>query len=304
MLYLRVIQAEFGDTFIVEYGTPSHPHYMLVDGGPPDTYASHLKLELQEIGAAGGVLDLAVLSHVDSDHITGLLDLFSELRFSHGSGLPPVIEVGGLWENGFDKTIAPAAGSENRIRSILSHAGARGFQMSNTATFAGSISQGNQLRIAARALGIPIDDGFDTGPITMDTAPQPISMENMSLYVVGPTKKNLDRLQKDWQDWLDKQERAAPSLVMEALAADTSVPNLSSLMFLLTAPRTRSILMTGDGRGDDLLEGLEQAGQLVDGKLHVSVLKMPHHGSARNVTPELPGLCHRRYLRDLRQRPR
>jgi hypothetical protein len=46
----------------------------------------------------------------------------------------------------------------------------------------------------------------------------------------------------------------------------------------------KRILLTGDGRGDHTLEGLEKAGLLDgDGKLHVDILKMPHHGSDRNV---------------------
>ena len=48
------------------------------------------------------------------------------------------------------------------------------------------------------------------------------------------------------------------------------------------------MLLTGDGRGDQLLEGLQKAGLLKsDGTLHVDVFKLPHHGSARNVTPDL-----------------
>jgi hypothetical protein len=43
------------------------------------------------------------------------------------------------------------------------------------------------------------------------------------------------------------------------------------------------MLLTGDARGDDLLEGLEAAGLMQNGTCHVDVLKLPHHGSNRNV---------------------
>ena len=47
------------------------------------------------------------------------------------------------------------------------------------------------------------------------------------------------------------------------------------------------MLLTGDARGDHVLDGLEQAGLLdAQGRVHVSVLKMPHHGSIRNVDGE------------------
>jgi beta-lactamase superfamily II metal-dependent hydrolase len=66
--------------------------------------------------------------------------------------------------------------------------------------------------------------------------------------------------------------------------ADLSVPNLSSIMFLAKADG-RTMLMTGDGRSDQILEGLARAG-LLDGagRLNLDVLKLPHHGSDRNIT--------------------
>lgn len=44
------------------------------------------------------------------------------------------------------------------------------------------------------------------------------------------------------------------------------------------------MLLTGDARGDYLLDGLAEQGLLDgQGKLHVDVLKMQHHGSNRNT---------------------
>jgi glyoxylase-like metal-dependent hydrolase (beta-lactamase superfamily II) len=77
---LRAVQAAFGDCFIVEFGSAAHPLYILVDGGPRDTYVEHVESELRAIAAANGRLEFAVLSHVDNDHIIGLLDLFAQLR--------------------------------------------------------------------------------------------------------------------------------------------------------------------------------------------------------------------------------
>ena len=70
-----------------------------------------------------------------------------------------------------------------------------------------------------------------------------------------------------------------------ALAAytDGSVPNLSSIAALASF-KGKTILLTGDARGDFLREGLRQEGLLdAAGKLHVDVFKLPHHGSDRNI---------------------
>ena len=46
---------------------------------------------------------------------------------------------------------------------------------------------------------------------------------------------------------------------------------------------TSSLLLTGDARGDQITDGLKQAGRLVNGKFEVDVLKVPHHGSENNI---------------------
>ena len=46
------------------------------------------------------------------------------------------------------------------------------------------------------------------------------------------------------------------------------------------------MLLTGDCLSEDILEGLEGASLLKNGAIHIDVLKMPHHGSIRNVTGE------------------
>ena len=46
----------------------------------------------------------------------------------------------------------------------------------------------------------------------------------------------------------------------------------------------KSMLLCGDARGDHVLEGLESAGKLAaGGTLALDILKLPHHGSIRNV---------------------
>jgi hypothetical protein len=63
---------------------------------------------------------------------------------------------------------------------------------------------------------------------------------------------------------------------------EVTTPNLASLT-LLVEDDTSSLLLTGDARGDQIVEGLKQAGRLVDGRFDVDVLKVPHHGSENNI---------------------
>ena len=91
MFKLRVLQAEFGDCLILEYGTAAQPRYILIDGGPSSIYENHLREELRAIAASGGELEVMVLSHVDKDHVIGLLDLTAELREQRGNGVAETI---------------------------------------------------------------------------------------------------------------------------------------------------------------------------------------------------------------------
>jgi hypothetical protein len=57
---------------------------------------------------------------------------------------------------------------------------------------------------------------------------------------------------------------------------------------LLAEADGKTILLSGDGLGEDLIHGLEQAAMLKPGgTFHVDIFKLPHHGSARNISPEL-----------------
>ena len=79
MFKLKVTQALHGDCLILEHGFQDERYYLLIDGGPSNVYNNYLKEELVGMRDKGGKINLAVLSHVDDDHVNGLLDLLHEL---------------------------------------------------------------------------------------------------------------------------------------------------------------------------------------------------------------------------------
>lgn len=272
MFNLRIVQANFGDCLILEYGTPAQPRYLLIDGGPENVFVDHLQSELAAITAAGRKLDLVAISHVDEDHITGVLDLFALLQEQRTNGDDELISVDGLWHNSFSQAIDPDDEIQPGVNALAGFA-------------ALGIEEGSRLRQFALQLNIPINAQFPDELIRVDDAPDPLMFGNLALSIVGPTQANLDELRTDWLEWLDKFGPGIAARDPQVMAnADNSVPNLSSVMFLATAD-DKTVLCTGDGRSDHLLQGLEARGLLdADGKLHVDVLKVMHHGSDRNAT--------------------
>lgn len=280
MLTLHVIQAAFGDCLLLEAGTAKDKRHLLIDGGPPGTYAANLKPVLHNLAKVSDHLDLVILSHVDNDHIVGLLDFFAELRESKDTGTKALIGVDALWHNSFSDTVDPDDVIAPRLAAAISSANMS--VMSSTDIAVLGVNEGRSLRIAATALGVPMNAKFSKSLISVDTAGAPRMVGPLTITVVGPTAKNLEALRKEWIAWLDKHEDALSDPAVAA-AADRSVPNLSSIVLLLEAAGKR-ILLTGDARGDHIVQGLEQAGQLEEGKMHLDVLKLPHHGSERNIT--------------------
>jgi hypothetical protein len=285
MLRLHVVQAEFGDALILEFGTTSKPRFILIDGGPSGVYKNYLRDPLVKIQQAGGCLDLAVLSHIDNDHIIGMLDLMAEILDDRASGKPDLISIAGVWHNSFDKTIGEGTSAAERLGTAFSFNPAAFGPSSAAGSVAFGINEGNQLHLAHENLNIPINAGFSGGIITIENVQNPVQVSSLKLWIVGPSRQNLENLKKDWQAWLEKFEsRVQFADAIEADKIDRSVPNLSSIMFLAVSGK-RKMLMTGDGLGSDLVSGLKQAGLLdAAGKLHVDVLKLPHHGSVRNVS--------------------
>jgi beta-lactamase superfamily II metal-dependent hydrolase len=242
---------------------------------------------LHEIRDAGGKLDLVVLSHVDNDHTVGLLDLMAELEEQRANNAQETIAIEAFWHNAFHRTIGRDSEIELRLRSLWANAGAAQATMTSASIAVQGISEGDRVRQAAVVLDIPINTGFANNLVSVDETPGPVALGELALRIVGPTEENLEELRREWLEWLDRfEDEVASEDPSVAAMADRSIPNLSSIMILAEA-EGKKVLLTGDGRGDHLLQGLERAGLLrPEGTLHLDLLKVPHHGSDRNVTKE------------------
>ena len=86
------MQAEYGDCFILESNQGNKKVTVLIDGGPYQTFEKHLKPVLRKL-PLGGKLDLVILSHIDNDHIIGLLDLFNEIKSQRQNGQKEILRV-------------------------------------------------------------------------------------------------------------------------------------------------------------------------------------------------------------------
>jgi beta-lactamase superfamily II metal-dependent hydrolase len=287
---LHVVQAEYGDCLLLISENGKNSTAVLIDGGPYQTFEKHLRPTLQKL-PKNGKLDLVVLSHIDNDHIIGLVDLFGQIKDEREQRSKALVTIAKLWHNSFNDLLQidedPNTFFKNSFLSLNfdSEDEKRKMENSITSIIMTGFQQAADLSTLAKSLKIPINPEFDKLILT-DNSPKIIKLNDITFHILGPSQKNLEKLRKEWGDWRNKK-KLHHALVLDVLQIlDKSVPNLSSIM-LLAESNNKKILFTGDGSSDDVITALSKESMLDNqGKFHVDILKVPHHGSDRNVTPD------------------
>ena len=298
---LDVRRARKGDCLILHYGSEDNPGLGLIDGGPSKVYKPFLKPRLAKIREARGLdadaslpVDFLMVSHIDDDHINGVLELTKELLEAKAAKRPLGLLIDGVWHNTFDDIIGnspdeltAAVTASFGTASLSGEVDAEGLDPDTAKVFA-SVGQGFRLRDDTRGLNLRINPQFNGQLVLAKTEGKKTDMgKGLTFTVIGPMHDEVVALQKDHDIFLKKQEQEKKTEGALAAFSDTSVANLSSLVLLAEVGEKR-ILLTGDARGDKILKGLELVGLLTKDEastFHVDVLKGPHHGSDRNVDP-------------------
>lgn len=293
---LEALRAKHGDSLLLHYGDADDPQLMVIDGGPSGVFGQSLQPRLAELKAERTGDDplpirLLMVSHIDDDHIRGVLDLTKGLVRQLDREEPLDWEIGALWHNSFDDLVGEGADEMVKEASVgLSladlEAGAplpAGGVSRPSALVLASVAQGRNLRLDAKKLALELNPPEGKLLTGSDAGDPPLEFDGgLTFRLVGPNRQRVAELKKKWAEELERRRKSGAAAVEAAAYVDESVFNLSSIAVLAEAAG-KTLLLTGDARGDDLLGGLEKAGLLEKGKLHVDVLKMPHHGSDRNV---------------------
>lgn len=311
MFKLEAIFAEHGDSLLLHFGPEDpHPNWILIDGGARTVWANFLRKRLEQVREDyqldGPVpLDMVMVSHVDSDHIAGILDLFKHLQNDREP--EKVCDVGQLWHNSFDDTLGND--DEELVSKLITRPPDSAESDPDSSAVIASVNQGRNLRNDAKALGMATNQPFSGLVIAQGGAPEKIDQgHGMTFEVIAPGVRRVKAYQEEWAEFLVDRGIAE---VEAAAFNDRSAFNLASIV-VLARKGGRSMLLTGDARGDYIVNGLVDAGLLgeearyperedfdsgrdwrrasdeADEKdvepFHVDLFKGAHHGSANNVT--------------------
>jgi beta-lactamase superfamily II metal-dependent hydrolase len=281
---VEMLPARQGDALWIEYGDARRPTRILIDVGTRGTYRV-VKERAQKV-AGEPVLELLVVTHVDSDHVGGAPKLVVDGELN--------LQAREVWFNGreqIERRLGPVEGE------ILSAAIAKRGWRPNT-------SLPRQVAV-----------------VSAPTLPEVTLPGGMTLTLLSPTPAELERLLPVWLDavrdagLLDGEEGALEEAArrrgvtlgdgppnVDALAAETSeidtAPANGSTIAFLAEYEGRSCLFGGDAHPNVLSTSIKRLlKKRRVPRLELSALKVPHHGSEHNVTEELAGLVQaRRYL--------
>lgn len=280
---VKMLPARHGDCLWVEYGQDSDINRILIDGGPVSTWPA-LKKQIGNMPAGDKAFELIVLTHVDADHVEGLVRLFAEK--------PLPISVDNVWFNGW--------------RQMKKHHGLLG------------PVQGEFLSTLL-VDRVPYAWSPDDPVIAVKTRGNlPVQKLDggMILTILSPNVPKLELMAKTWEKsvrgvglrpgdleaaWLklSSKKKFLPrkgllgvtdeldSLLEKQFRPDSSRANGSSIAFLAEYAG-KSVLFLGDAHPAVITDSIERlCKQRGIDHLPVNAVKISHHGSKGNTTKAL-----------------
>lgn len=286
---LEMLPALHGDALLLEWGDTQRTRRLLVDGGPIGAFGS-LRARLDALPAGDRRFELIVLSHVDTDHVDGLVRLFAEPK-------PWPFVVKDVWFNGWrhlEQAHGLLGGKQGEYFSALLS------RRLDPRAWNGAFD--------GQAVLVP-----DVGPLPEKELPG-----GLKLTLLSPTPAKMDRMRDAWRKdlgdaispgdldgaWevLARQKRYLPGQgllgstpALDALLEKQSRPDKAaangSSIALLAEFAGKSVLLLADAHADVITASLQRLLQARGLKrLPVGAVKLAHHGSKGNVSDELLAL--------------
>lgn len=224
---LRIFKSDHGDCLLLQ----SDGHNILCDGGLAKSMRNHVRKPLARlVNDNGGRIDAAYVSHIDQDHISGVLQLLEDAvewkvhDFHEANGdrmrnpeAPRPPEIKALWHNSFRDQVGDNVDNIGDLLAaatpILQATGIDWLQREahGLQNMAASIPEALLVSRYAQPelLDIPINVlPGETGPagLLFRTDGQPAKsfhVGTMKITIVGPSEKALADLRDGWNTWLE-----------------------------------------------------------------------------------------------------
>lgn len=267
MFNIKVLNALNGDCIIVSYGEEEQ-HYIIIDGGQGRLCFQQLCKYVDSVKKAGNKIDVLILTHIDSDHIDGIIRLLSKKTFDFS-----MIEE--MWFN-FGKGLHDMLGISGVNKKV---------SLYNTATEI-SWRQGVDLEEKIQKAGVKR---------RFVTKLEKLSVGGAEITILSPSKEVLKKFaEQDKEEekpttqiaYSNDYQKSIFELSRKEVERQISLTNKSSIACLFEFVG-KSILLLGDADADEIVKSLTELGYSKKNKLKVDFCKIAHHASKHNTTNEL-----------------
>lgn len=278
MIYnVILLPAKYGDAILIEYGDGDFVKRILVDGGTGGT-RKHIHDYFEKLPKEERQVELLIVTHIDRDHIEGILKILEKDSFN--------FTIKEIWFNAFkhlsfddEIEVFGAEQGERLTDAILKH------NLNWNSSFAGKavmVNENGNLPV------IELEGGFN-------------------IVLLSPTQKELAALRPVWEkevlraglipggghgtqplpdniEQFGVDQPNVEELIREPFKEDDSEANGSSIGFVGEF-HGKKVLFAGDSFPSVIFNSLKS--QQPDGALNFDLVKISHHASHGNTSPDL-----------------
>lgn len=311
---IKIFPANEGDCFLISLENDKN---ILLDCGYPNTYSNYLKRELLKLQ----VLDLFVITHYDSDHISGAINLLDE------NNSEEFLIIKEIWHNSLrhlqgDKKYPSISDSDMKI---LKQCGFLNNSKNNQTNKISGV-QGSTLGAKIIKGKYAWNKDFFENAISIDNKNK--DNTNIDLVLLSPNNKKLDLLSRKWKNELTKKGyggainsnlifddafeffikiqkeeltnstkqiscnsftsllNQTTDLDYSKFEEDTKESNGSSIAFILKYDNCK-VLFLADSHPSLIEESLRKLYNQKEFPIIFDAIKVAHHGSMFNTSPAL-----------------
>lgn len=285
---ISFLKAFNGDCIHINYYHEGSPLNLIIDGGISKTYSyrnpkrkseivyGELYHLIKSIQDSEQNVDLLILTHVDEDHIAGILKWIKSDSIFKKTVKEVWFNSGSIIKKEFEKNIN--SDYDNELRLELDY--------DNTDT---SIRQGVKFEQFIR------DNNIWKEKLIQSLDKIPFS--GLEFTILSPNEDKLNRLLGKWKkekpnsldtsDTNDYNTSIKDHIKQDtAFKEDASIHNGSSIAFILRYGSNK-MLFLGDSHPTIIVDALKSLNYSTSNKLDVDFTKLSHHGSQSNTNKEL-----------------
>ncbi|ELI8090230.1 MBL fold metallo-hydrolase [Yersinia enterocolitica] len=312
---IKMYPAQNGDAFLLSTNRTN----ILIDGGYASTFSSYIQKDLKELVAKNACLNLIIITHIDADHIGGIIRLLASNGDSNAKNIISIEEV---WHNSLrsltsvNQTTLPPEDLEV-IDAIIKRGHPKEISSLPSVNEI-SARQGSTLATLIKAGEYTWNRTDGTQSICIDSV-QHKQFQDGFVRVLTPSRDRLNSLIKSWQRDLrrygftspvstsqtiddafelnfehnNKVQAKGESLISagcnkrleDIYKPDDSPTNASSIATIIELNGIR-LLMLADALAEDILMEIQRLKSQGENMMF-DAIKISHHGSNYNTSPEL-----------------